>query len=188
MKITLAATLKALGTIAGKTETQASALLEFVKRRKLITAPKFTLAVRAAYLANGWHAKQGRPALDAKGTAVPRAVRQYVHEIRAALLAKIDLAKCATFYELRKAMATHKAQKSMRVTAKAPGLEGITLSSPATMTGALFHDLAVVYAAMPDSERAILQKSLARLLATYSAKPAPFLRRLPSDSTERIAA
>jgi hypothetical protein len=169
MRKTLAVTLRLLGATASKAENQATALLEYARSHKLTTPAKFSVAISKAYAINGWHATRGRPKAGAVGTAVPRAVRQYVHEIKAALLAKIDLERCDTLYALRKAVAESKARQREE---KAPEMKGVALASPGKLNGALLHDVAVVYSSLKPVQRELMQKSLARLLAVYTAKPA----------------
>lgn len=190
MENTLANTLRMLGASAAKTEAQAAILLAFVHRHRLTTAPRFARAVRQAYADNGWNSGRGRPKAGTAAQPVPRAVRQYVHEVRAALLARINLAQCSTFYELRKALAEHKAREHGKHTpAKAPELKGVALTSPGKLTGGLFHDLATVYDGLRPGEREHMQASLARLLAQYTAKPrAAFLRPIATDEAMRKAA
>lgn len=112
----LARVFHALGEQEKRTETTAAAVLTIVKSAKINTVEEFDPVVYAAYEANGWNARPGRPAGDAEPKDdVPSTVRTYVTWLRTALREGLNLKRFGTFYELREAVrAKHAAQAAPR--------------------------------------------------------------------------
>jgi hypothetical protein len=144
-------------------ETTAAGILSIVKDNKINTVDRWDEAVGAAYAANGWNTRAGRPNGDeTPKQPVPATVSSYVALVRTALRAKMRVAKYDTFTSLRVALAKRNGRTDHRGNGKstAPGgrlnLKGPVAESfvdvdiqKAEPNGALFHDLAVVYAKLP---------------------------------------
>jgi hypothetical protein len=162
-------------------ETTAAGILSIVKDNKINTVDRWDEAVGAAYAANGWNTRAGRPNGDeTPKQPVPATVSSYVALVRTALRAKMRVAKYDTFTSLRVALAKRNGRTDHRGNGKstAPGgrlnLKGPVAESfvdvdiqKAEPNGALFHDLAVVYAKLPADHQAMLGRQLSRLLHKY---------------------
>lgn len=162
-------------------ESTASGILAIVKDNKIGTVDRWDEAVEAAYDANGWNTRAGRPNGDeTPRMPVPATVSSYVALVRTALRNKLKVYKYETFTALRVAMAKRNGRTDHRGNGKrtAPGgrlnLKGpvaesfidVDIQKPEP-NGALFHDLAVVYAKLPADHQAMLGRQLARLLHKY---------------------
>lgn len=162
--------LAAIGTQGEKVEGMGASLLSSLRAQGVKTLEDFDAAITAAYQVNGWNTRQGRPSAE-KREKVPNTVRTYVWEMRSALKDGIHIWTCKTFYELRIARA--KARKAPVVAAessslpKLPELQGVRITGVDAPNGALFHDLALVFAVIPEAQRTLLSRSLERLLRAY---------------------
>jgi hypothetical protein len=160
-------------------ETTASGILAIVKDNKINTVDRWDEAVGAAYEANGWNTRAGRPNGDeTPRKPVPATVSSYAALVRTALRNKMKVAKYETFTALRVAIAKRNGKSDHRGGKTAPGgrlnLKGAVAESfvdvdiqKSEPNGALFHDLAVVYAKLPTDHQAMLGRQLARLLHKY---------------------
>jgi hypothetical protein len=162
-------------------ESTASGILAIVKDNKINTVDRWDEAVEAAYEANGWNKRAGRPANgEEPKLPVPTTVSSYVALVRTALRNKMKVYKYDTFTALRVAMAKRNGRADHRGGngSIAPGgklnLKGPVAESfidvdiqKAEPNGALFHDLAVVYATLPAEHQSMLGRQLAKLLHKY---------------------
>lgn len=163
-------------------ESTAGEILAIVKTAKVATVAAWNKVVKQAYAANGWNEGAGRP--TAKRMPVPTTVTQYVALVRQALRKKMKIAKYASFTALRVALARtngrsdHRGGRQLKGSAAkvlklpAPVAESfrgvdIQIEKHAETNGALFHDLGVVYARLPDTHQAMLGRQLAALLHKY---------------------
>ena len=160
-------------------ESTAAGILALVKEHKVTKVDQWDTMVAEAYEANGWNTRAGRPNGDEKPKQpVPTTVSTYVALVRQALRNRVKVAKFDTFTALRVALAKQNGRVDHRSARKSPnrllrlpgpvaesfvGVE-IQQSEP---NGALFHDLAVVYAKLPAEHQAMLGRQLSRLLHKY---------------------
>lgn len=187
----LAVPLAEIATTGEKVERAAVTLLTAIRQGDLRSLGAFDDAVNAAYEANRWHTRPGRPAKDRR--SVPHTVRTYVWEIRSAYRAGLEVWKFKTMYELRMARKAEKesavettateSEEQAQVTipaSVAQDLEGVRVLAIRQPNGALFHDLISLFIQLPDDQRALLGRQLARLLHRYQAAqsvPAPVPQR-----------
>lgn len=156
-----------IATQSGQTETTADAILALVKTgaRDLET---FNQVVREAYVENGWKAGQGRPsAAQGALVLVPRTVKTYISEVRRALRLKLQIGRVKTFSELR-TLLRKRVQRSQNRRHRGPAeLVGVRLAQPDVLNGATFHDLSVLYVALPEGQQETLKRQVDRLVVQY---------------------
>lgn len=195
----LAKAFLAIATQENALDSTASTVLAIVKDVRGLNGEKFDDLVKAAYDAAGWNTRPGRPDADAeKRGEVPATVRTYVTVIRRALRVGIRVSRFATFSALRVALAAKTVHegggRGGRRTAHANGVAripkdlaqnfiGVAIEKPKDANGALFHDLASTYLALPEEHRNVLGRQLNALLVKY--RP---LAKLPVPVAERKAA
>jgi hypothetical protein len=177
----LARAFASVADVEGSLESTASTILAIVKDNKITTVERWGEVVEEAYAANGWNTRAGRPNGDeTPKLPVPATVSSYVALVRTALRNKMKVGKYETFTALRVAMAKRNGKSDHRGNGRSvnPGgrlnLKGAVAESfvdvdiqKAEPNGALFHDLAVVYAKLPPEHQAMLGRQLARLLHKY---------------------
>lgn len=176
----LARAFASVADVEGSLESTASTILAIVKDNKITTVDRWGEVVEAAYAANGWNTRAGRPNGDeTPKQPVPATVSSYVALVRTALRDKMKVARYDTFTALRVAIAKRNGKSDHRGSRNiAPGgrlnLKGPVAESfvdvdiqKAEPNGALFHDLAVVYAKLPEDHQAMLGRQLSRLLHKY---------------------
>lgn len=155
-------------------DTVAGGILAIVAEAKVRSVEQFNPLVSAAYDANGWNPRPGRPTAETKGKEeVPGTVRTYVTTIRRAFRRGIDVSRMRTFYELRQAIRKTKAVR--RPLAGLRGLDkavkddfaGVSMEAVDDLNGALVHDIGVVYARLPDEHRTLFERQLQQLMTRY---------------------
>ena len=176
----LARVLGAISAADQRTESTAAGIFAIITNAKVTTTRGWDKLARAAYAANGWNTRAGRPANgDAKKSAVPSTVRTYVTIVRQALRSRMRLSKYRTFTALRNALEKKQGRSRggrryggaqiLRLPAPvAASFTGVEIQKPAP-NGALFHDLGIVYAKLPEEPRTLLGRQLNQLLAKYGA-------------------
>lgn len=157
---------------ANRLDDLAGQILAAIQEARARRLDQFESMVRDAYEANGWHYRPGRPTSDATGTPVPDAVRTYVSEVRAAYRLKLPIMRYRSMYQLRQAVRRARAKTTMPHAVEGPAeqlpeLRGVRVYDDDHLTGALLHDLVVVYEHAPDPDREKLQASLRRLLSRF---------------------
>lgn len=163
------------------TDNVAAGILAIVAEAGVKDIEAFDPMVRAAYAANGWNPRPGRPTAETTDLeSVPGTVRTYVTAVRRALRRGIDVAKMKTFYDLRKALRTTKVREVSSSIPKAVQEQfiGVDISTVEDVNGALIHDVGAIYANLPAAHRTLFEKQLQQLVARYlplarllSAKP-----------------
>lgn len=167
----------------------AAGVLSLVKSAGIKTTEEFETVARAAYEANGWNVRQGKPEAGSQTTPVPATVRTYMWEVRAAYRAGLTVTKYRTFYELRKARKALN-QPVVVPAAAASGtagngtngnghtyppevaqdLQGVRVNNPEQDTGALFHDIIGLFVRLDSEPRLLFGRQLTRLMHTYQRK------------------
>lgn len=176
----LARTLADIAVQGGALETTADTILAIVKSHAR-TLPVFDLAVREAYVENGWKAGQGRPRGDQDTSIlVPGTVKTYVSEVRRALRLKVQISRVSTFGELRTLVRKSVKRVETKRNAGPAELVGVRLARPGALIGVAFHDLSVLYAALPDDQQATLKRQVDRLVTHY--------RKALPDMPEKLVA
>ena len=132
-------------------DSVASGILAIVAEAKVRAVEEFNPIVSAAYEANGWNPRPGRPSAETKGMEeVPGSVRTYVTTVRRAFRRGINVAGCRTFYELRKALRGTKARKRSAFKgldkSAQVNFQGVEIQSDIDFNGAIIHDIGVLYA------------------------------------------
>lgn len=161
-------------------ESTAAGILAIVKENKVTKVEKWDELVKAAYEANGWNTRAGRPSSgEVARLPVPQTVSSYAALVRQALRSKVKVFKYDTFTALRVDLAKRSGRADHRTgtttVANDPavpegvkaGFVGVALRQPTKPNGSLFHDLSAVYIALPEGPRAEFEKQLNRLLAKY---------------------
>lgn len=175
----LAGSLKQIAATGERVEAAATTLLAAIKREGLTSLGAFDDAVKAAFEANGWNTRPGRPAKDRRN--VPHSVRTYVWEIRSAYRVGVEVWTLRTMYEVR--MAKRALQDAERVETTGDGeeptaqpvippecaqdLEGVRVLDVKRPNGALFHDLIATFIALKQEDRVLFGRQLARILHRY---------------------
>jgi hypothetical protein len=170
-KATLAATLAVIGREESELENQATAVLRVVRAQKITDLAGWSAAVRAAYKANGWNGKPGKPKAGNTAATVPATVKQYVSQIRAAFRLKLPVSSYTSFYALREDLKKHAARKAARAVNahdQRPELAGVRLIAPEQLTGAPFHDLAVLFNALDGKRKPMMLNALARVRREFA--------------------
>lgn len=177
----LARVFATLAESGKSTDNVAAGILAIVSESDISTVEDFDPLVRAAYAANGWNPKPGRPTEEtANLNVVPPTVRTYVTTVRRAFRRGIDVAKVKTIYDLRKAIRQTKVHETSRAIPKAvqENFAGVNLSLVDDVNGALVHDVGAVYANLPKQHQALFERQLRQLVTKYlplarlqSAKP-----------------
>lgn len=173
---------------AGKsTDSVAAGILAIVAEAKAKDVAAFDPLVRAAYTANGWNPRPGRPTDDNKGLdPVPPTVRTYVTAVRRAFRFGVNVAKCETFYDLRKALrkARPSASRSLVLPSAVAGhFVGVDFAAtPKDVNGALIHDVGVVLTTLPKPMQALFEKQLKRLVTQYLPHAQLQSANAPEDS------
>ncbi len=179
VKPVLAPYLMKIGDIGEKVEEAAGGLLAAIRKADIRSLGQFEEHILAAYNANKWNTRPGRPAKDRRN--VPHTVRTYVWEIRSAYRAGIQVWRLKSMYDLRmarkrlkdrEAAETTEVEEDVQVDVPAEvmqDLEGVRVLAPKQPNGALFHDLISTFIALPQDQRALFGRQLARLLHRYQA-------------------
>jgi hypothetical protein len=176
----LAKPLQDIAATGEKVEAAATGLLTAIRKGDIRTLGAFDDHVTAAYEANKWNTRPGRPAKDRRN--VPHTVRTYVWELRSAYRAGVEVWTLKTMYEVRMAKranaeaakAEAEGQGADVVTADLPAevvqdLEGVRVLDAKRPNGALFHDLIATFIQLPADSRALFGRQLARILHRYQA-------------------
>lgn len=172
-KSTLAAVFADVAKADAQAASRADAVLSVIRGSGIRDLKAFSAAVREAYAANGWHATAGRPGKGAAGIQVPKTVKQYVSRVRAAYRLDLPVHSFKNFYALRKALAAARPAKApKRIDRRMAGLRLIRGNQ---LTGAPFHDLAVLYEALKGRQREQLVASVNKLVHDYRPVAAPVL-------------
>lgn len=160
----MAGVLQMLAIESEKAEDTAAKFLRIVKEQKLKTVEVFDEAVKAAYEANGWHTTPGRPKIGDERANVPHLVRTYVWEVRSAIQHGINVARCESFYELRRLRAkARSAEREAPAEPPIPELEGVRVAKDSP-NGAFIHDLALALLSLTPRKRLALVKDIAEVL------------------------
>ncbi len=155
-----------------KLDDVAGGILDAIKTARASTIEKFDAMVYAVYDDNGWNYAVGRPAAGVEIVKVPQIIRVYVSTIRAAYLLGVPVAACSSLYELRQALQANRKPLSHHAAnddeyGDATAVVGVKISKPDKFIGESVHDLAVVFAHLPEPMRALLEKSINRLVDRY---------------------
>ena len=166
----LAKALAEIATEGDAVETRAERMLALVRSKGIVDERTFSAAIRVAYRANGWRATRGRPKLDEKALEpVPSTVKQYVSSVRAAFRLKVDGRSMRTFSALRKAVSDARAAKRAKVRSKDPNLAGVQIKGGDRLTGAVLHDLMVVYEGVQARQREALIRRVRTLVSEFKS-------------------
>lgn len=178
-------------------DSRAAQILALVKDARVRDVEAFDSLVTAAYKANGWNQRVGRPALgDEPKGAVPATVRTYVSLIRRAFRAGVRVSAMPTFRQLKLALARTLGKHRRRVNGRAvraipkrlrEDFIGVNLDAANDMNGSLMHDLGAVYVHLPTDQRDLFERQLTKLLRKYlplaeGIKPLP--AALPAPKKE----
>lgn len=163
MRLSLASALALIGRDAAAIDSRADAVLRIVKQAKMKTAKEFNAAVRVAYERNGWNSKPGKPKAGNKKVPVPATVKQYVSTIRRAFKMDLLVLTYSSFYALRSEVQAKAAKARKPREEKKPEMQGVSVSRPDVLTGAVFHDLAVLYDALDKKRQAAMTQALDRV-------------------------
>jgi len=154
--------------------SRADSVLRSVKQNKIADVKTFSLAVKAAYAANGWNPGAGRPVKGAdKLKAVPSSVKQYVSTMRAAFRMKLLVQTYTSFYALRSDVGATRAKARKKIAEATPELAGVAVKRPDTLNGGLFHDLAVLFDALDKGKQGKMIGALERVRREFAHAAPP---------------
>lgn len=177
-KVDLATVFGQIEKAASSMDTLAGSVLDAARAAQAKTIEQFDHMVYEAYDKCGWSHRQGRP-LEGDVPA-PKAIKVYVSTIRGAYRLGLDVLSMHSIDEVRKARA--KAQehareaKETQAVPPAPELAGVTLVRADKLTGAVFHDAAVLWENLPEKTKEEFGAKLQKLVEQYSKKAPPALR------------
>lgn len=171
----LAAALAEMAQTESTIESRADAVLTIVKSEGIRTLKAFNAAVREAYRANGWHAARGRPTGGIQRPFVPQTVKQYVSIVRASFRLGIHVGQFKSFYALRQTLKQARLERKPKAVRRDPRMIGLTLVQHDTLTGAPFHDLAVLYEKANRQVRSKLVTKVQGILREFRPAIAPVL-------------
>jgi hypothetical protein len=154
-----------------KVDEIAGQIIDAIRDAQADTLDDFNEMVDDAYAANGWSRQVGRPSEESQLSPAPRTVQSYVSTIRTAYRQGHNVLEFENLFELRKAVRGSR-QPSQSPETKSPELKGISIKRVNKMTGALWHDLVVVWEHLPEQDRETLEEKLYRLLGQFSKKAA----------------
>lgn len=183
----LARVFATLAESGKSTDNVAAGILAIVSDSGIEDVEAFDPLVRAAYQANGWNPKPGRPSEEtATLNIVPPTVRTYVTTVRRAFRRGIDVAKIKTIYDLRKAIRQTKVYEPSRAIPKAvqENFAGVNLSVVNDVNGALIHDVGAVYANLPKPHQTLFERQLRQLVTKYL----PLARLQSAKENAKVAA
>ena len=176
---------------AGKsTDNVASGILAIVAEAAVKDVEGFDPLVRAAYAANGWNPRPGRPTEETKNLEmVPSTVRTYVTTVRRAFRFGVPVAKMKSFYELRKAL--KKAKPPSRGATVVPAavrehFAGVEIGVPMDVNGALVHDVGVLLVNLPKSHQTLFEKQLQALVIKYLPLARLQSAKLPQEQEQGV--
>lgn len=167
----LARVFSSLAEAGKSTDSVAAGILAIVSDAGVQDVKTFDPLVRAAYTANGWNPRPGRPTEDTKGLdPVPPTVRTYVTTVRRAFRFGVPVAKMKSFYDLRKAL--REARPSVSKPQALPlavreQFAGVAIAPTDDPNGALVHDLGIIYANLPKAHLAVFENQLRQLVKKY---------------------
>lgn len=177
-KVDLATVFVQIEKAAGALDTLAGSLLDAARGAGAKTIEQFDHMVYEAYDKCGWSHRQGRPMEG--DVAAPKAIKVYVSTIRGAYRLGLDVLAMHSIDEVRKARAKAREHareaKETQAVPPAPELAGVTLVRADKLTGAVFHDAAVLWENLPEKAKDEFGQKLARLVEQYSKKAPPALR------------
>lgn len=172
----LAEALAAIGMTSDTLETRADAILAIVKANDIKDAKEWRAIARAAYQANGWHSRPGKPGRGTKTTTVPVTVKQYVSQIRAAFKFELNVASFKSFHALRKSVKeTRIARRVKPKGSRDPRLAGLKLVKSNELTGAPFHDAVALYANLDKMKQAQMAKAISNVIRQFTPAAQPSL-------------
>jgi hypothetical protein len=160
--------LNRIGKTGEALDDIAGGLLRFVKAKKIYKIDDLNEEIAKAYKASGWSQTKGRPSAESQEKPAPKAVKVYISQLRAGYLLNLEVWKFATMGALKVAVNEARAKERPATEAPQPEMQGIKLSSDDKLIGALFHDVAVLWKTLPESERPAVERRLKRIIADLS--------------------
>ena len=167
-------------------DSLAARILDAVREAEAATLEQFDTMVYAAYDRCGWSSRVGRP--QAGDVPAPHAVKVYISTIRGAYRCNVKVLEMKTMDALRKALKEarqgvreearqEEARKQAEAAAKVPPeLAGVRVDDRYHLTGAIFHDAAVLWENLPEQKRTEFEDKLQILLNKYLKAAPPALR------------
>lgn len=165
---------------AASMDTVAGGILEAARDADAKTLELFDKMVYDAYDKCGWSHRMGRPMEG--DVSAPKAIKVYVSTIRGAYRADLPVLTMKSIDEVRKALAKARehAREAKRLEQpqpqQAPELVGVQIDRADKLTGAMFHDAAVLWENLPDKDKEAFGEKLRKLLEQYTRKAPPALR------------
>lgn len=181
--VDLATVFNQIEKAAGAMDTLAGSVLDAARAYNAEVVERFDLMVYDAYDKCGWSHRIGRPMEG--DTPAPRAIKVYVSTIRAAYRYGVKVLDMHSIDEVRKALAKAKEHARELERAKhpqtesepvAPEVEGVTVERADKLTGAMFHDVVVLWENLPEATQAEFGAKLQKLLEQYTKKAPPALK------------
>lgn len=168
----LAAILVQIDKAARTMDDTAGKILDAIRTAEADTLEKFDAMVDEAYDKNAWTRRVGRPMPGDNPS--PKSVRVYISTIRRAYRAGVDVMKARNFDALREEAKAKSESKPARPVE--PQLVGLQIDKPNKLTGALVHDIAVLWENLPEQQQAQFEEKLKKLVEQYTKKAPPVLR------------
>lgn len=163
-----------------KIDDVAGGILSAIKSARANTVDKFDQMVYAAYDANGWNYKPGRPMPGADITKVPAIIKVYVSTVRAAYMCGLSVTTYDSIYQLRQDLRSRRNGAGGNASSTSSGvagdqatgavIAGVRLAKPDALIGEAVHDLAVVYIHLEDDKREALAKAIERLVKKFATE------------------
>lgn len=170
----LAASMLSVGKLGGKMEGLANSWFAPLKAMDVRTLDEANIVFSAAYEVNGWSQTAGRPSAGSTQKPAPRAVKLYTTTFRKGYKEGLDVLSFETVWALREATSQKRTAPS-QAASRPPELKGIQVSSENTLTGALWHDVVVLWEHLPEDKRGEFEQQVRKLLSRFTKAAPPEL-------------
>lgn len=150
-------------------ETLSGQIIDAIRDAKAYTVEAFNELVSEAYQENGWSRQIGRPVEGSVDRPAPPTIRNYVSVIRAAYKIGLKVHTYRTLRELRTAARVAR-MAAIEPVEQPEELAGVSIKASKEITGALFHDLVVIWEHLSDEDRAAMDVILNRARNRFQKK------------------
>lgn len=154
---------------SAKLDTLSAQIIDAIRDAKAHTLDAFNELASQAYEENGWSRQSGRPTEGTSEKSAPPTIRNYVSTIRRAYKIGLKVHSFKTLRELRNAVRAAK-QEDHEEEEKPSELIGVSIKAGNQITGALFHDLVVIWEHLSEDDRTAMDSILNRARNRFQKK------------------
>jgi hypothetical protein len=168
--------LLSIETASAAVDDMAKKMLSAIKFAQADTLIDFNEMVSDAYAKNGWSQVIGRPMAGAELKPAPDAVKMYVSVVRAAYRLDLEVTSYETMGALRMAIKEKRALNRAPKPTLAPEMKDVQIRNEHEMTGALWHDVIVLWEHLPENSQTKFEEQMRKLLTQYVKAAPEFLK------------